>query len=97
MSRPRIRGQQPAPGIIEGASSRYSALPPNLPPRGLSRTEAAALIGVSPTTFDKLVADGRMPRPKAIDARRVWDRLKVENAFANLPEGGTQEGVNPWD
>ena len=38
-------------------------------PRGLSRVEAADYIGVSPTTFDKLVADGRMPAPKQINSR----------------------------
>ena len=26
-----------------------------------------------------------MPKPKHIDGRRVWDRLKVDNAFSALP------------
>jgi hypothetical protein len=30
-------------------------------------------IGVSPTAFDKLVADGRMPQPRRIDGRKIWD------------------------
>ncbi|MGC2223368.1 MAG: hypothetical protein WA624_13910 [Methylocella sp.] len=73
---------------------RASVLPPSLPPRGLSRTEAAAYIGVSPTLFDAMVADGRMPRPKRINARTVWDRLKLDAAFDALPDEGDK---NPWD
>jgi excisionase family DNA binding protein len=53
---------------------------------GLSREEAANYIGVGHTTFDKLVADGRMPRPKLINTRRVWSRRALEEAFARLPE-----------
>jgi hypothetical protein len=57
-------------------------LPPMLPPRGLSRVEAAQYIGVSPSLFDVMVKDGRMPPPKPINARKVWDRLKLA---ANRP------------
>ncbi len=34
-------------------------------PRGLSRVEAAHYIGVSPSLFDAMVKDGRMPQPSA--------------------------------
>ncbi|MFG1203123.1 hypothetical protein V5F29_12110 [Xanthobacter aminoxidans] len=60
----------------------------SLPPRGLSRVIAAAYIGVSPSLFDDLVADGRMPKPKLINARHVWDRLRIDAAFEALPEKG---------
>jgi hypothetical protein len=30
-------------------------------------------LGVSPGKFDELVRDGRMPPPKRIDGRKVWD------------------------
>jgi excisionase family DNA binding protein len=43
---------------------------PLYPPRGMSRTEAAAYIGVSPSLFDEMVKDGRMPGPKL--GRTVW-------------------------
>jgi predicted DNA-binding transcriptional regulator AlpA len=56
------------------------------PPRGLSREEAARYIGVGATKFDEMVRDGRMPRGKRIDARVVWDRLKLDAAFTDLPE-----------
>lgn len=56
-------------------AARLAAMPPGLAPRGLSREEAATYIGVSPGKLDQMVADGRMPAPKRIDGRRVWDRL----------------------
>ncbi|MGN6410960.1 MAG: helix-turn-helix transcriptional regulator [Nitrobacter sp.] len=56
-------------------------------PRGLSRTLAASYVGVSPGTFDKLVKEGYMPRPKAIYGRRVWDVRAVDVAF-DLLDGG---------
>jgi predicted DNA-binding transcriptional regulator AlpA len=64
------------------------------PPRGMSRDEAGRYIGVGVTKFDKMVADGRMPRPKRVDGRVIWDRLKVEAAFTDLPE---EKPVNPLD
>lgn len=64
---------------------RAHILPASLPPIGLSREMAAAFIDVSPSKFDQMVKDGRMPKPKHIDSRRVWYRLKLEQAFARLP------------
>ncbi|HEX8899922.1 hypothetical protein [Vitreimonas sp.] len=67
-------------------------------PRGLNRLEAARYIGVSPTTFDKLVTDGRMPRPKEIGARRVYDRALLDSAFDALGEFDVDFTVaNEWD
>jgi excisionase family DNA binding protein len=53
---------------------------------GLSCQEAAELIGVSASLFTQMVQDGRMPGPKLINSRRVWSRVKIEKAFAELPE-----------
>lgn len=64
------------------------------PPRGLSREEAARYVGVGLTKFDEMVADGRMPRPKRVDGRVIWDRLKIEAAFTDLPE---ERPRNPLD
>ncbi|MFG1462074.1 hypothetical protein V5F77_04165 [Xanthobacter sp. DSM 24535] len=61
-------------------------LPPSLAPRGLSRVEAAAYIGISPTLFDELVQDGRMPKPKLVNTRNVWDRVRLDAAFEDLPD-----------
>jgi predicted DNA-binding transcriptional regulator AlpA len=71
-------------------------LPTSLPPRGLSRVEAAQYIGVSPSLFDQMVEDGRMPKPKPINARKVWDRLKLDQAFEALPDVDG-DGGNEWD
>lgn len=71
-----------------------SRLPPSLPPRGLCRVQAAAYVGVSPSLFDEMVRDGRMPAPKRINARTVWDIRKLDLAFDAIP--GDQE-KNPWD
>lgn len=67
-------------------NDRRNVLPISLPPRGLSRVESAAYIGVSPSLFDTMVADGRMPKPKQVNARTIWDRLKLDDAFAGLPD-----------
>lgn len=71
-------------------------LPLSLAPRGLSRDESAAYVGIGVTKFDQLVADGRMPKPKMIDGRRVWDRLRLDSCFAALPDvdGGDQSDEN---
>lgn len=62
------------------------ALPGSLAPRGLSREQAAAYIGVSSTKFVQLVSDELMPQPKIIGTRRVWDRLALDAAFSALPD-----------
>jgi predicted DNA-binding transcriptional regulator AlpA len=56
------------------------------PPRGLSREAAARYIGVGTTTFDRLVAGRRMPKPVRLGKRVVWDRIKVDAAFLDLDE-----------
>ncbi len=67
--------------------------PLSYPPRGLSREEAARYIGVGVDLFDEMVADHRMPAPKCINRRVIWDRASIDMAFTALPsrEGGLQE------
>jgi hypothetical protein len=62
-------------------------------PLGLSRPLAAEYIGVGTTKFDEMVEDGRMPVPKIIDRRKLWDRREIEIAFAELPT----VAHNDWD
>ena len=52
--------------------------------RGLSRVEAAAYIGVSPSTFDRLVNDKQMPAPKRVYSRIIWDVRALDLAFEVL-------------
>ena len=75
---------------------RADALPLNLPPRGLCREQAAQYIGVGVTKFDEMVGDGRMPAPKRIDGRKVWDREGLDRAFYALPDDD-DASPNPWD
>ena len=64
--------------------------------RGLSRIEAAEYIGIGTSKFDGMVTDGRMPKPKKIDGRRVWDVRSIDKFFEALP-GGDVSDHNPWD
>jgi hypothetical protein len=72
-----------------------SVLPPSLAPRGLSREMAAEYIGVSPSKFDQLVRDGRMPPPKSVDRRKVWDLVALDLAFSAL--GESEQDLTDWD
>jgi len=63
---------------------RREGLPPLPTRRGLSLSEAAAYVGVSPASFDRLVEAGVLPGPVplGIDLRRkIWDRLALDRAF----------------
>jgi hypothetical protein len=42
-----------------------------------------------------MVDDGRMPRPKRINGRLVWDRLKLDDAFEELDDESRPK--NEWD
>ncbi len=63
-------------------------------PRGFSRTQAAAYVGVSPSLFDEMIKDVRMPSPRLINSRTVWDRIEIDLAFDALPR---KAEANPWD
>jgi predicted DNA-binding transcriptional regulator AlpA len=76
-----------------------NVLPASLPPRGLRRVEAAAYVGVSPSTFDEMIRDGFMPTPKRFRGCIIWDRMALDEAFTCLPdrEGAKPASTNPWD
>lgn len=64
------------------------------PPRGLNREEAARYVGIGTSLFDRLVQEGRMPKPKHIGKRVVWDRLKLDAAFADLDEDDGENSID---
>ena len=67
------------------------------PRRGLSREEAARYIGVGATKFDEMVAGGRMPRPRRIDGRVIWDIRALDLAFDDLPgERVAEADLDRW-
>jgi hypothetical protein len=72
----------PTVAIMRSPAKSFHA--PNFPKRGFSRVEAASYVGISPTKFDQLVADGRMPKAKHIDGRKVWDVRELDPAFDDL-------------
>jgi predicted DNA-binding transcriptional regulator AlpA len=74
-----------------------SALPPSLAPRGLSRVQSAEYVGVGVSKFDELVRDGRMPQPKQVDGRTIWDRLELDEAFNSLEQKSAPTKPNPWE
>jgi hypothetical protein len=69
---------------------------PTAPRRGLSRIEAAIYVGIGLTKFDELVTDGRMPRSRLIDGRKVWDIRDLDRAFDELPQDGVTKGGS-WE
>lgn len=80
--------------------TRQTALPSALPPRLISRDAAAAYICVSPTIFDEMVADGRMPAARRLTVRRIaWDVRELDSAVDRLPRlggGGFASEDDSW-
>ena len=69
-------------------------LPASLAPRGLNHRASAEYIGVGTSLFDEMVDDGRMPKPKPINTRLIWDRHELDLSFNALPH---KDEANPWD
>jgi excisionase family DNA binding protein len=54
---------------------------------GLSAAEAAEIIGVGRTAFYQLNSSGRLPLPRRLGRRVLWDRRELEAWFdAGCPE-----------
>ena len=76
--------------------ARQNALPPTLAPRLIGREAAAAYVNVSPTTFDEMVRDGRMPRSKRLAGRRrAWDVRALDAAVDDLDDCNNDNDT--WD
>jgi predicted DNA-binding transcriptional regulator AlpA len=82
--------------IMKRATARVDILPLLPVVFGLGETEAAAAIGVSASKFRILVKEARMPRPRRIDGRAVWDVDELRAAFKALPHEGESEKVDTW-
>jgi hypothetical protein len=67
----------------------------DITPRGLSRMQAAARIGVSVGTFARMVADGLMPPARAIYSLEIWDIEELDQAFDRLPHAGQNAPPSP--
>lgn len=71
--------------------------------RGYDRKEAASYVGISPTSFDKLVLAGTMPQPNRLLGRKVWDVRNLDrvlDALAGIEPlhlAGTRDGEDDLD
>lgn len=79
--------------MTRATADHRSSHPP--PRRGLRRAEAAIYVGVSPSKFDEMVRDGRMPKAAKVDGCAIWDVRKLDVACDEI--FGEDGGENPWD
>ena len=67
-------------------------------PRGLTRQQAAAYCGISPSAFDRWVSVGIMPR--AAPGTHRWDRHALDHAWDRLSgletKGSADTAVDDW-
>lgn len=61
--------------------------------RGLSETEAAVYLSLSPAFFRRLVEQKIMPSPRLAGRRRIWDIEELDVAFKALPREGGEEAL----
>ncbi len=67
-------------------------LPDSVPVHGLTLHQAALMIGIGKDSFQALVSQGLMPRPRMIGRRRLWSRPAVLAAFEALPQDESYGG-----
>lgn len=81
---PRRGDRKAVPPEMPRASLRVtSILPPNLPPRGLTKGQAAAYLGFATVrAFVAQIARGVFP--PAMPGTRVWDRNALDAAMDRL-------------
>lgn len=64
--------------------------------RALPAPESAAYLGLGETKFHQMVTDGRMPKPRIADGKRLWDVDELDIAFKNLPREGGDAPADSW-
>jgi hypothetical protein len=57
-----------------------------VPRRGLSRTEAAIYLGISPSKFDELRKANRIAPPKVLDGRLIFTVERLDEFLDSLPD-----------
>jgi excisionase family DNA binding protein len=67
------------------------------PPRGLRAEEAASYLGMGRSKFLELVDEGKLPRPRAVDGMRIWDRRALDAAFDDFSEHVDKGRPNTFD
>jgi len=59
-------------------------------------SQSASYIGIGGTLFREMVSDGRMPQPRIINTKEIWDTQELDFAFDKLPHKQANSN-NPWD
>jgi hypothetical protein len=78
-----------------GCASRSSSATRPAIRRGLSRTEAAIYLGISPSKFDELRKDGRVGPPKVLDGRLIFTVERLDEFLDALPDEN-HEAAEDW-
>jgi predicted DNA-binding transcriptional regulator AlpA len=55
-------------------------------PRLLRVERAAAYCGMTTTSFRRLVAEGRLPKPKRLNGIAAWDRYRLDAAIDDVDD-----------
>jgi predicted DNA-binding transcriptional regulator AlpA len=81
---------------MKRSTARVDILPSLPVVFGLGEAEAATAIGISASKFRMLVKEARMPRPRRIDGRAIWDVDELRAAFKAFPHGDADEKADTW-
>jgi predicted DNA-binding transcriptional regulator AlpA len=69
--------------------ARVSFLPVGYVLRLLNREQSAEYVNASPSLFDEMIVDGRMPQPRQLSQGRLaWDVRELDIAVDRLPHRG---------
>lgn len=74
--------------FTQAGGTPFSYLPHGVLPLGLTREQSAEFVGVSVSTFDRMVASGEMPQPRKVRGCVRWDAIELAEAFRKLPRQG---------
>lgn len=67
-------------------------------PRGLRREDAARYIGISPTLFDRMRKEGRIPAPRDMFGVMIWDRHALDSLFGDQKYTAANDNQDDyWD
>jgi hypothetical protein len=81
---------------MERSTARMDVMPFLPVVFGLGEVEAAAAIGISASKFRTLVVEKRMPSPRRLDGRNIWDVDELRAAFKALPHLEESDKANSW-
>jgi excisionase family DNA binding protein len=64
------------------------------PPRLLRADRAAAYLGIGTSTFMRLVAEGKLPKPKRLCGVPTWDRYRLDAVVDDSNDDVTDNTVD---